>query len=115
MFAKKMIKKALKPILLGVGCLFFVCSWQAGYAQTPADIAAEEAVRRQEQTILLRKKLVDAQATYKKGEIEKAIQLYEDAYAVLPKIGSGVEQEAQQVISGLWELGSCLPNNIRRW
>ncbi|HON07504.1 MAG TPA: hypothetical protein PLW02_05315, partial [Verrucomicrobiota bacterium] len=96
-----MIKKALKPILLGVGCLFFACSWQLGYTQTPVDIAAEEAVRRQEQTILLRKKLADAQATYKKGEIEKAVQLYEDAYAILPKIGTGVEQESQQVISGL--------------
>ena len=71
--------------------------------QTPVLTADEEAVRRQEQSILLRKKLADAQAAQKRNDLELAVRYYEDAYKLIPDIGltTTIEPETKLVVSGL--------------
>ena len=57
---------------------------------TPADVATDEAVRRQEGAILLRKVLADAAAAQQKGELDQASKAYEDAYQLVLKVGVGI-------------------------
>ena len=67
----------------------------------PADVATDEAVRRQEGAILLRKVLADAAAAQQKGEFDQASKAYEDAYQLVVKVRVGIEEETRQTVSGL--------------
>jgi tetratricopeptide (TPR) repeat protein len=92
-----MIKAAITSL-----CVIFVFS--AVHAQNPAapvQVAEDEAVRRQADTVNLRKKLQEAQSSYKRGDIAGAAKIYEDAFTLVQKIGSGIDEEAQQTTSGL--------------
>jgi len=67
----------------------------------PAQSAAEEAVRRQELTILLRKTLKDAQSDQSKGDWGSAAKLYEEAWSLVQRIGdAGIEKEKKETIAG---------------
>src|SRR5262245_60430414 len=68
---------------------------------TAAQTAADEAVKREAATIQLRKTLEDAQKIRKKGDLEAAARLYEEAYALVLSIGVGIETERAETISGL--------------
>src|SRR5690348_8904721 len=72
-------------------------------AQTnsPADMAVSEAVLRQANTVVLRQKLVQAKDAAARGDLVVASRLYEDAYALVQLIGSGIPDESAQTISGL--------------
>ena len=72
-------------------------------AQTnsPADMAVTEAVLRQADTVVLRQKLVQAKDAAAHGDLPVAARLYEDAYQLVQQIGSGVDAESAQTISGL--------------
>src|SRR4051794_19882475 len=63
--------------------------------------AAEEAVRRQADTILLRQKLAAAQTAQQRQDLPKAAKLYEDCYALVQRVGTSVDGEAQAVRIGL--------------
>src|SRR5262245_50236376 len=92
----------MKKAALTTLCAIFIVS--AGSAQNPAaptQVAEDEAVRRQADTVRLRKKLQDAQTEYKRGDLTVAAKLYEDSYALVQQIGSGIDQEARQAIDGL--------------
>src|SRR5215510_2907513 len=64
-------------------------------------IAAEEAVKREAMTIQLRRTLEEAEKTRKKGDLEGAAKLYEEAYTSVQSIGVGIESERKETISGL--------------
>ena len=71
-------------------------------AQTsPTDAAVNEAVLRQANTIILRQKLLEAKNTQLRGDLPAAAKLYEDAYTLVEQIGSGIDTEKAQTISGL--------------
>ncbi|MCZ7634991.1 MAG: hypothetical protein M5U12_02340 [Verrucomicrobia bacterium] len=69
-----------------------------------AQIAAEEAVRRQDMTISLRKTLQDAQAARTKGDLALAARLYEEAWLLVQRIGdASIEKERQATVTGFSE------------
>ena len=69
---------------------------------SPAQVAEEEAVRRQEATIQLRQTLAQAQAAQKKGDLVEAARVYEEGVTLLQKVGVvGVEAERRQVLDGM--------------
>lgn len=71
---------------------------------SPVQLAEEEAVRRQEAIRLLRMRLADAQALQAQGRIVEAARVYEDAWALFPRIGlagENVEADMAAVENGL--------------
>jgi tetratricopeptide (TPR) repeat protein len=85
-------------------------------AQTAVDqTVVEEAVRRQEQAILMRKKLADAQAAQQRKDWNTAVKLYEDALELGKRIGPTVEAENQQVVSGLVTCRIELAKEAQKW
>jgi hypothetical protein len=67
---------------------------------TPAQDAVTESLRREAAKIELRQKLVDAQAAQKRGDIHAAARLYSESLLLTKRIGTGVEAEYQQVLTG---------------
>ena len=69
---------------------------------SPAQVAEEEAVRRQEATIQLRQTIAQAQAAQKKGDLVEAARVYEEGVNLLQKVGVvGVEAERRLVLNGM--------------
>ncbi|MEI9961755.1 MAG: hypothetical protein WDM76_11660 [Limisphaerales bacterium] len=68
---------------------------------TSTDMAVNRAVINQANTIVLRQKLMDAKAAAARRELVTAAKLYEDAYTLTQQIGSGIDAETAQTISGL--------------
>jgi hypothetical protein len=83
----------LLPLALGP------VAWAA--QPSPAEIAADEATRRQEAVILLRRTLDEAQQTQTAGDVAGAARLYEEAYRWVQAIGVGIDNETQEAVSGL--------------
>ena len=70
-----------------------------------AALAAEEAVRRQELTILLRKTLQEAAAVRARGDLANAVRLYEECWNLVQRIGdASIEAERKQTIAGFTEV-----------
>lgn len=65
------------------------------------DIAVNEAVLRQANTIVLRQNLAKARAAELQGDIVGAAKLYQESCELVQQIGSGVDAEAAQSVSGL--------------
>jgi type II secretory pathway component GspD/PulD (secretin)/tetratricopeptide (TPR) repeat protein len=70
-------------------------------APSASDDAVREAVVRQADTMTLRKKLVIAKAAQQRKELDRAYKSYEDCYSLVQRIGTGVEPESREVVSGL--------------
>ncbi len=91
-----------KAVSLSLGFIFLMAAVTPVVAQTsPARMAVNEAVLRQANTIILRQKLLDAKNTALRGDLTGAAKLYEDAYKLVEQIGSGIDAEKAQTISGL--------------
>jgi len=92
-----------KAVSLSLSLIFLIATAPALPAQqmSPATEAANEAVLRQANTILLRQKIEDARNAQAHGDIMAAAKLYEDAYQLVQQIGSGIDAETAQTISGL--------------
>jgi tetratricopeptide (TPR) repeat protein len=69
--------------------------------ENSATLAVNEAVLRQANTIVLRQKLVDAQAAAQHGNIVVAAKIYQEACALADEIGSGIDAETAQAKAGL--------------
>src|SRR4051812_17587024 len=92
-----MIKAATTTVILVLLC----ASAPAALAQTtPAQLAGEEAVHRQADLIQLRKTLADARAARAKKDLTTAAKRYEDALALVQRVGVGVEKEREETIAG---------------
>jgi type II secretory pathway component GspD/PulD (secretin)/tetratricopeptide (TPR) repeat protein len=91
-----------KVVSASIGLIFIFAATVASPAQTnPADTAVNEAVMRQADTILLRQKLDDARDAVAHGDLTTAARLYDEAYSLVQKIGSGIDAETAQTIDGL--------------
>ncbi len=77
---------------------------QPGPTDDPQRIADEEAVRRQNDTRLLHKKLEEAQAAVKRNQLTEAAKLYQEAVALIPQSEVGkpsVEADKKAAVTGL--------------
>ncbi|MCX6930366.1 MAG: hypothetical protein NT154_45235, partial [Verrucomicrobia bacterium] len=68
---------------------------------TPQDAAVNEAVYRQANRITLRNKLAEARAAQERRALPSAAKMYDDAWELVQKIGSGVDAERDQTVAGL--------------
>ena len=93
-----MIKAATSSFAL----ILLLTALPAASAQTPPQEAAvNEAVYRQANRITLRQKLADARAAQDRHALASAAKLYDDAWELVLKIGSGVDAEREQTVAGL--------------
>ncbi len=90
-----------KAVLLPLGFLFMFAAALPAQTNSAAQMAVNRAVLDQAYTIQLRQKLEDAKAAAARGDLTAAAKLYEDAYALVQDIGSGIDAETAQTISGL--------------
>jgi hypothetical protein len=91
-----------KAVSLSLGVILLLASAAALSAQTsPADMAVNQAVLNQANTIVLRQKLADAKSATARGDLVTAAKNYEEAYALTQTIGSGIDAETAQTVSGL--------------
>jgi Tetratricopeptide repeat len=92
-----------KAVSVPLGFILILAGTLMSPAQTnsPADMAVSEAVLRQANTVVLRQQLVQARDAAAHGDLAVAAQLYEDAYHLVQQIGSGIDAESAQTISGL--------------
>ncbi len=92
-----------KAASLSLGFILLAVSTATSPAQTnsPEDMAVTEAVLRQANTIVLRQRLVDAKSAAARGDLAGAAKLYQEAYGLVQQIGSGIDVETAQTISGL--------------
>ncbi len=84
---------------------------------SPADMAEEEAVRRQEAIRLLRMKLVEAQSFQRQSRLVEAAKSYEDAYGLFPRVGlvgGAVENDKAAVVDGLVNVRVQLAEQARK-
>ena len=96
-------KRFMKKIFtLSFGFIFLLAAAIQSPAQTNAiQIAANQAVLRQAETLTLRQKLMDAKSAISRGDLEGAAKLYDEAWELVKQIGSGIPEETQQTESGL--------------
>src|SRR5258706_2956840 len=91
-----------KAVTITIGILLLVAAAAPLQAQpTPAKLAEEESVHREEAKILLRQKLLNAQDAQRAGRLVEASKFYEEAYGLGQYIGEVVEDENRQVLTGL--------------
>ena len=91
-----------KAVSLSLGFIFLVASSAMLSAQSsPTDMAVNQAVLNQANTIVLRQKLADARSAGARGDLTAAAKYYEEAYELMQKIGSGIDAETAQTVSGL--------------
>ncbi len=91
-----------KAVSLSLGFIVLLASAAALSAQTsPTDMAVNQAVLNQANTIVLRQKLEDAKAAAARGDLNGAAKNYEEAYQLTQQIGSGIDAETAQTVSGL--------------
>jgi hypothetical protein len=106
--------KAAKNFL---GLVLLVAAFSLRAQPSPAQLAEEEAVRRQEATITLHNKLMAAQDAQRKGFLVDAAKLYQEAVSLFPKVGQGipiVELEKQQAVAGLSEIRLKLAHDAQK-
>ena len=93
-----MMKAATLPLVLTL----LLAAGPASEAQTqPQETAVNEAVYRQANRIDLRQKLADARAAQDRHALPSAAKVYDDAWELVQKIGSGVDAERDQTVAGL--------------
>ena len=95
----------IKPIkTAGIAMLLGVIVLPCAQAQTPAQNAAQEVVRRQAAIIELRNKLKEAGTVEQSGSLIAASILYEEAQIRVESIGvgaKGIDAESAATIEGL--------------
>jgi general secretion pathway protein D len=92
----------IKAATLPVGLIFLLAAAPASWSQAPADeTAINEAVYRQANLVTLRTKLADARAAQDRRAPDAAAKLYDEAWDLVQKIGSGVEAERERTVAGL--------------
>src|ERR1044071_7548444 len=97
-------------------CLIIACAAARPLqAQTPENLAIEEAARRQAWKIEMDRKLAEAQAAEKKGAFGDSAKLYTECLVLNKKIGPGVSAEEQkQMVDGLVATRTQLAEQAQR-
>jgi general secretion pathway protein D len=95
----------MKPTTIQLGLILLLAAPRLAVAQTSGvDTAVDEAIYRQANHITLRQKLEDARVAQVRHDLPAAAKLYDAAWDLVQKIGSGVDDEAQQTRAGLAEV-----------
>ncbi len=92
----------IKATTLSLALILLLTAAPTASAQTsPEEAAVNEAVYRQANRITLRQRLADARAAQDRHALASAAKLYDDAWELVLRIGSGVDAERDQTIAGL--------------
>ncbi|MCE0497808.1 MAG: hypothetical protein LV481_07680, partial [Methylacidiphilales bacterium] len=95
----------MKPTTIQLGLILLLAAPRLAFSQpSGVDTAVDEAIYRQANHITLRQKLDDARAAQARHDLLAAAKLYDAAWDLVQKIGSGVEDEALQTKAGLAEV-----------
>src|SRR3954469_2191930 len=105
-----MIKTAIATLCLV--CTF--CPHLFSQDADPTRDAIQEALVRQAAKIDLHKRLGEAQAAERRGQLQDAAKLYEDCLSLLKKVGVGAEQEAGSVLTGFAHVRLLLADQSMR-
>jgi len=93
-----MIKAATLPL----GLFILLATFDVSRAQvSPGQTAVDEVIRRDAARIILRERLVAAQAAVDRHDLPTAATLYDDAWRLVQSIGAGVDDEREQTRAGL--------------
>src|SRR6185312_8804236 len=65
------------------------------------ELATAKAIENQADTITLRQRIDEARTAEARGDLKGASKLYDNAYDLTQKIGSGIDVETAQTIAGL--------------
>ena len=103
-----------KTVSLTLGCLMLVAAFSLP-AQNVVQTAEEQALRLQEQSILMRKKMTDALDANRRGDFDIAAKLYEDALTQAGKIGPAVETENRVIVTALVEVRLKLAREAQKF
>src|SRR5215472_11622286 len=105
-----------KAVSVPLGILLIMAGTLLSPAQAnnDADMAVSEAVLRQANTVVLRQKLVEAKDAAARGDLVVASRSYEDAYSLVQQIGSGIDAESAETISGLASVDMELAREAQR-
>ena len=110
-----MIKAVIPTLGVSFVCLATALAQPVVPAPTqPVEDAITESVRRETFKIDLHRKLADAQATLKRGELHPAARLYDECLDLVKKIGTGVEADTKQVINGMVAVRMRLAEEAQR-
>jgi tetratricopeptide (TPR) repeat protein len=90
-----------KAVSISLGLIILLATAPAPAQTNATDLAVNQAVLNQANTIVLRQKLADAKSATARGDLLVAANLYEDAYNLVTQIGTGIDAETAQTISGL--------------
>jgi tetratricopeptide (TPR) repeat protein len=93
--------KAAASVTLGLILTLAGNSVSLAQDTSAASMAVSRALQNQANTILLRQKLEEAKATAGRRELTASAKLYEDAYTLVQQIGSGIDAETSQTVTGL--------------
>src|ERR1039457_4204912 len=92
----------IKAATLSLALILLLTAAAVAPALTPPEEAAvNEAVYRQANRITLRQKLAEARAAQDRRALASAAKMYDDAWELVLKIGSGVDAERDQTVAGL--------------
>ena len=103
-------------ILIGVSAAWWMinATHTAQAADSPVDTAANESIRRQAAKVDVRAKIARAQQAALAGKNAEAARLYEECLTQIKNINVGVEQEQQEVRSGMSSTRLLLAQQAQR-
>lgn len=84
---------------LVLGAAFALPAQEA--APTPVQAAEDVALRNQEQAVLMRKRMADAQTALQRKDLDTASRLLEDALSFANKVGPAVAPEQARIVAAL--------------
>ena len=91
-----------KAVIISLGFILLLTAVTPAHAQTsPIEDASNQAILRQANRIVLRQKLVNARAAVTRGELVEGAKLYQEAADLAQQVGSGIDLETAEAISGL--------------
>jgi len=93
-----------KAAILPLSFTLLIATVPAAWAQTqatPEETAINEAIYRQANRVTLLQRLAEARAAQERRALAPAGKLYDEAWELVQRIGSGVEAERDQTIAGL--------------
>ena len=93
-----------KAVILPLGLMLLLAAAPASRAQAQAtaeETAVNEAIYRQANRVILIQKLTEARSAQSRNAPASAAKLYDEAWDLAQKIGSGVDAEREQTIAGL--------------
>ena len=97
-----------------LGTLLVCAGLQTALAQSPQQLAEDEAVRRAEKSILLRKTLESAESLQKQRDLEAAAKVYDEAWALSDGVGPSAEAERAAAAQGVADVRFRLANSAAK-